>query len=142
MMLRARDTEAETSTSRTEPGPSAVVDVTDSRGGADGAPGVPRKPGPKPQWAERLNVMVAKDLIEELDRRATAEGITRSALARRLLLERLRELKEIEARQSSLDAIEALLRDVPPEARSRLVSDIAAKAAKSREIHANRREPS
>ncbi|MGH8931741.1 MAG: hypothetical protein ACRDZO_14230 [Egibacteraceae bacterium] len=88
---------------------------TGARSGADPqASRRGRKPGPKRQWDERLNVMVPRGLIDELDRRAEKEGITRSALARRLLLDKLRDLEASETQQPSLDTIAAVLRDAPP----------------------------
>lgn len=92
---------------------------------------VERKPGPKPQWDERLNVMVKRSLIERLDRQAAEEGTTRSALARRLLNEGLRKLEGSEPltlpsapmSRTSLETLAALLKATPAELLPRLLHE-------------------
>lgn len=47
--------------------------------------------GPPAQWLARLTVMVNEDMLERLDERASRQGVTRSALVRSILIDRLAE---------------------------------------------------
>jgi hypothetical protein len=57
-----------------------------------------RRPGPHPQWDERLHVQVNAEILEELDKIAEEQALTRSALVRRVLLDLIREAKEARVR--------------------------------------------
>lgn len=52
--------------------------------------GRPRNPGPQPRWQERLNVQVDREILDELDKIAEREALTRSALVRRVLLDAIK----------------------------------------------------
>lgn len=47
--------------------------------------------GPPAQWQARLTVMVDENLLRSIDERASRQGVTRSALIRRIFIERLPE---------------------------------------------------